>query len=131
MSSTAPALSEIGLANQQFMAAFKRGDAAAVAACYSADARLLPPNSPPVTTTDGIRAFWQAVIQTGIKEATLETVEVEKTGEAGAVEEGRYTLLGATGDVLDTGKYVVIWQKDGGAWKLHRDIWNSSRPAAT
>jgi ketosteroid isomerase-like protein len=29
-----------------------------------------------------------------------------------------------------SGKYVVVWQKGGdGVWKLHVDIWNSSRPA--
>jgi len=27
------------------------------------------------------------------------------------------------------GKYVVIWKRDGGQWKIHRDIWNTSMPA--
>ncbi len=36
----------IEAANKQFIEAFNKGDAAAVAAMYSADARLLPPNSP-------------------------------------------------------------------------------------
>jgi ketosteroid isomerase-like protein len=30
--------------------------------------------------------------------------------------------------VLDYGKYVVIWKQDKREWKLHRDIFNSSRP---
>jgi hypothetical protein len=33
------------------------------------------------------------------------------------------------GSILDTGKYIVIWKRENGAWKWHRDIWNSSRPA--
>ena len=33
--------------NANFMAAFQRGDAAGVAACYTADGQLLPPNSAP------------------------------------------------------------------------------------
>jgi ketosteroid isomerase-like protein len=24
-----------------------------------------------------------------------------------------------------TGKYVVVWKKIGGQWRLHRDIWNA------
>ena len=28
-----------------------------------------------------------------------------------------------------SGKYIVVWKRDGGQWKLHRDIWNTSMPA--
>jgi ketosteroid isomerase-like protein len=38
-------------------------------------------------------------------------------------------LLGAGGTEADRGKYIVIWKNQGGLWKLHRDIWNSSKPA--
>jgi ketosteroid isomerase-like protein len=34
------------------------------------------------------------------------------------------------GKVADRGKYVVIWKRVGGEWKLHRDIWTTSLPAA-
>jgi hypothetical protein len=27
-------------------------------------------------------------------------------------------------------KYVVVWKKQGGSWKIIRDIWNSMAPAA-
>jgi ketosteroid isomerase-like protein len=27
---------------------------------------------------------------------------------------------------MDSGKYVVIWKREDGAWKLHRDIWTTS-----
>jgi ketosteroid isomerase-like protein len=30
---------------------------------------------------------------------------------------------------MDRGKYIVVWKDEGGKWKLHRDIWNSSLPA--
>jgi ketosteroid isomerase-like protein len=33
------------------------------------------------------------------------------------------------GQVIDNGKYVVLWRREAGQWKLHRDIWNSSQPA--
>jgi ketosteroid isomerase-like protein len=46
-----------------------------------------------------------------------------------AHEVGKYTLMGDGDKVLDSGKYVVIWQRQDGQWKLHRDIWNSSQPA--
>ena len=41
-----------------------------------------------------------------------------------AYEVGRYALSGQVGDI-DHGKYIVVWKKVGGQWKLHRDIFNS------
>jgi uncharacterized protein (TIGR02246 family) len=116
-------------ANAQFVAAFKRGDAAGIASLYTPHARLLPANSDFVIGTSDIRAFWQGVIDMGIKEASLETMEVEAHGDT-AIEVGRYRLLAAGGGTADHGKYVVIWKKDGDAWKLHRDIWTTSQPAS-
>ena len=119
---------QIEATNSQFIAAFKGGDAAAIARLYTSDAQLLPANSDFVRGTDAIRAFWQKVIDMGLGGATLETIEVESHGET-AVEVGRYRLLAAGDAVADTGKYIVVWKNDGGAWKLHRDIWTTSQPA--
>ena len=56
----------------------------------------------------------------------LDTVEV--TGHRDTASEvGKYALLTADGQVAEAGKYVVIWKREGVAWKLHRDIWNSSQ----
>jgi uncharacterized protein (TIGR02246 family) len=121
---------QIEAANERFIAAFRDGDAAALAACYTADAQLLPVNSEPITGTQAIQSFWQSVMQMGIAGARLETIEVEGAGDL-AVEIGRYVLSGADGGAVDNGKYVVIWHRDGGDWKLHRDIWTTSRPAAS
>jgi ketosteroid isomerase-like protein len=41
---------------------------------------------------------------------------------------GRYTLYAGDNDV-DKGKYVLIWKREAGQWRIHRDIVNSSRPA--
>ena len=46
-----------------------------------------------------------------------------------AIEVGTYVLKGEGGAVADEGKYIVVWKKDGKAWKLYRDIFNSSRAA--
>jgi uncharacterized protein (TIGR02246 family) len=126
--STTDIRAAITAANRQFVGAFQRGDAAGMAGMYTPDGQLLPTNSDFVTGTAAIQAFWQAVMNMGLNQATLETVEVEGHGDT-AHEVGRYTL-GAGGQVLDQGKYIVIWKRQGGQWKLHRDIWNSSLPAA-
>jgi uncharacterized protein (TIGR02246 family) len=110
------------------MEAFRRRDAAAIADLYTRDGQLLPANSDFVTGTDAIRAFWQGAMDMGIEEVVLETAELEGHRDT-AHEVGRYTLR-AGGEAADSGKYLVIWRREGGSWKLHRDIWTTSRPAS-
>src|SRR5262249_26617258 len=127
-SSTASPREAILAANQIFMRAFADRDAAGMAALYTRNGQLLPPNSDFVTGASAIQSFWQAIMDMGIKSATLETVEVEADDQS-AYEVGRYTLFGDNRQLLDQGKYIVLWMREGGQWKLHRDIWNSSRSA--
>ena len=120
---------QISSANSEFMNAFKRGDADAMAKLYTAEGQLLPANSDFVRGPAAIRVFWQGVIDLGLKDASLETIEVEAHGDT-AIEVGRYSLMAAGGAVADKGKYIVVWKNDGGTWKIHRDIWTTSQPAA-
>jgi uncharacterized protein (TIGR02246 family) len=113
---------------EQFMVAFSRGNAAGVAAVYTEDAQVLPPNSDVVSGKQAIQTLWQGAMNMGVTAVNLETGEAEQYGNT-AYEVGRFTLQGAEGQMIDAGKYVVIWKQEGGQWKLHRDIWNSSRPA--
>ena len=118
----------IANANVDFMVTFNRGDAAGMAELYTEDGQVLPPNSDFVTGKEAIQAFWQAIMDMGIKEAKLNIVEVEQQGNL-AVEISKFSLHGGEGQVLDQGKYIVIWKQEDGQWKLHRDIFNSSLPA--
>jgi len=127
-SSTGSPREAILAANKIFMKAFADRDAAGMAALYTGNGQLLPPNSDFVTGASAIRTFWQAIMDMGIKSATLETMEVQGSSE-GVVEIGKYTLFGDNRQLLDEGKYIVVWRNEGGQWKLHRDIWNSSRSA--
>ena len=121
----------IEAANKQFIEAFNKGDAAAVAAVYSADARLLPPNGPMGEGRQAVQQFWQGAIGAGLKMVSLETLHVESEGSL-AFEVGRYTLTAPKsggGTTTDTGKYVVVWEREGGGWRIAADIWNSDAAA--
>ena len=122
---------EIEAANRAFMEAFKSGDAAGVAGAYTEGGRLLPPNAEMLAGKAAIQAVWQGAMDMGAKEAKLETVEVKPMGEGAAYEIGAYTLRlepeGAEA-MTDTGKYVVLWKREGDRWKLDVDIWNTNLP---
>ena len=110
-----------------FMDTFARGDAAGMAALYPEEGQVLPPNGDFVTGHEQVEAFWGAIFDMGIKKAEIEIVEVEAYGDT-AVEVSRYTMLGDAGQMLDKGKYIVVWKQEDDQWKLHRDIFNSSMP---
>jgi len=120
--------SAIAAADEQFMAAYNAGDAAGLAALYTEDAQLMPPNSDFVAGREGLQGFWQAVMNMGIEKAQIDIIEVEDHGDT-AIEVSRYELQDGSGQALDAGKFIVVWKRESGQWKLHRDIFNSSLPA--
>jgi uncharacterized protein (TIGR02246 family) len=117
----------IEAANTELRTAYGRGEARAVAAMYTEGGQLYPPNQGVVAGRAAIEEFWKATMDSGVKGVELKTVEVESLGDS-AVEAGTYTLHGKDGTTLDRGKYLVHWKKEGGAWRLHRDCWNSNEP---
>lgn len=118
---------EIADANKNFMQAFDSTDAAVLSDCYVADAKLFPPNSDVVVGNENIQKAFQGFMDNGISKAELETVNAESYGNV-ANEEGRYKLYVGDKEV-DQGKYIVVWKKVNGQWKMFRDIFNSSNPA--
>ena len=117
---------EVGAANEQFAAAFGAADAETLAGYYMTDGQLLPPGSDFVTGRAAIQTFWQGVMDAGVASASLTTVEALAVDSL-AFEVGQYALADADGNPIDEGKYIVIWRLTADGWKLHRDIWNSSR----
>ena len=77
---TAMARAAITAANEQWTAAFNKGDAAGVAANYTEDAQILPPNSEIVSGRTAIQGVFQGFIDAGLK-VTLEAKEVEGHGD--------------------------------------------------
>ena len=127
----APALAQdkatIEKLNDQWTAAFNKGDAAAVAALYTEDAYVLPPGSAMAKGRAAIEAFWrQAAQQMG--DAKLTTLDVLPLGPEAAREIGTVTLKTKSQPAQEiAAKYVVVWRKAGGDWKLATDIWNTNK----
>jgi uncharacterized protein (TIGR02246 family) len=117
---------QIRRCNDAFEAAFARHDSAALANLYTGDASLLPPGMDPQKGRSAIRDFWQGAMQMGVAKAMLATEEAEGLGDT-AIEIGRFYLYSGTGDLLDQGKYLVVWKRQNEEWFLHRDIWNTSQ----
>ena len=65
----------------------------------------------------------------GAKGLELATVELDVLGDT-ANEVGTYHMLAEGGVTADRGKYVVVWKKEDGEWRLHRDIIATSVPSS-
>ena len=113
--------------NESFMAAFQKGDTAAIGQMYAEDAYLLPSGGEMVKGRAAIRRLWTKAAE-GIGDFKLTTVDVKPLGNDAAREIGTFTLKTKGQPPQEvTGKYVVVWQKVGGDWRLATDIWNTDK----
>ncbi len=119
---------DIDTVNQRLAEAVEKGDAAAAAALYTEDGKFLAPNADFFSGRDAIQGFFQAAIDGGIKGLNLSTLELEIQGDT-AYEVGTYELVADGGVVADSGKFIVIWKRVDGTWRIHCDMINTSRPA--
>jgi ketosteroid isomerase-like protein len=115
-----------------FAAAVAARDTNAVAAFYTDDARLMPPNAPRADGKDAIRSAWAGFMT--IPGMELVPTPTEKLiSEAGdlVVEIGTYTFKfqDPTGKTqTDMGKYVTVHQRVNGELKIVVDTFNSDIP---
>jgi len=109
-------------------AAFKRGDADAIARMYTDDAAWYVPEARVIKGRDAIARAWKAQVGNGGNALRVDVDEVELVDER-AHEIGRFTISAPDGGVVGAGKYLVIWaRQDDGTWKTHRDIFNWDVP---
>jgi uncharacterized protein (TIGR02246 family) len=102
------------------------GDAAALTALYTKDAKVMPPGADPVSGTKAIQAMFTADVAQGAKMA-LTQKDVTGFGDY-ALETGSFVATSADGKHLDHGSFMTFLKKEGGSWKIYRDTWNSSMP---
>lgn len=116
---------EIQTAHNRLAEAITAGDGSRAISLYTEDARLIPHGAPTCAGRAAIQAFLEGAIQSGIVAARFTTQEVD--GDANqAVEIGQYELFapapnGERARVAD-GRYLMVWRKHDGDWRIHRDM---------
>jgi uncharacterized protein (TIGR02246 family) len=121
-------LIEIGKVNRMFEDAVRAKDPDRIASLYTGNAMVLPPDGPVVRGQDGVRQLWTSVIKDmGLRDVTLKTIDLDVQDDS-ACEVGQATLTleppGGQRATVNV-KYVVVWRRFSGEWRLHRDIWNT------
>jgi uncharacterized protein (TIGR02246 family) len=107
-------------------------DTGALAAFYTADALLLPPNAPVAQGTKAIRAVFDGYVEAGAASLELQNTAFEEHGDI-VIDAGRYTLNVQTPDgdsMTDVGKYLQVLKRQAdGSFLIAYDCFNSDLPA--
>ena len=120
----------IAAADSTFRAAANAGDAAALAAVYTTDASLLPPNLPLRRGRTAIKAFWAGLLDAYTLTFEIAPDVIEGRGDL-AYNMGHYRFTAvpkakSAAGFADEGKFVEILKKQSdGSWKYVVDIYNS------
>lgn len=120
---------EIEAANRNFMDLFAKGDSVGLANLYTTDAKFMSAGAPAFVGRANIQSAMSHLINSGITRVDLRLEEVFGTEDMIA-EEGEFTLYVGNKAVAEQ-KYIVLWKKVDGKWKLFRDIFNSNLPVPT
>lgn len=114
--------------SEQFMRHIESGNVDSLAALYTEDVVVMPPNQPAVHGRAAVRE-WQADFPP-VSEFIALNDEIQGVGDLAYVR-GRYVLrLAIEGAPVDSGKYLEIRRRQAdGSWPIAVDIFNSSLPA--
>jgi ketosteroid isomerase-like protein len=117
--------------NQRFVRFVNANQADSLAALYTSEGRILPPDLPAAVGRDSIQARMASIAVPGARlTITNETVVV--SGPL-AIGRGVFSFVlpesgGRPGPTV-TGKYMEHWHKIDGTWRLVESIWNNDAPA--
>ena len=128
---TLPALAQdlrstIEAGNAEWNQAFNKGVAAAVAKLYTSDAKLLPPADKIVSGDKEILAFWRSLIDAGVTDHKIETVQIEEAGNT-AVVAGKWQAMGKDAQgkaAIFKGSVMKVLKRQGDTWKTSLQTWN-------
>ncbi len=123
---------EIRELDKKWVGAVVRGDVATIVDFYAADGAFLMPNAPPAEGREAIAEAWKGLISLPNLSLNIRStrIDVAASGDL-AADIGTYDLAfsGEDGRIRDEGKYVVVWKKVNGEWKVLADILNSNLKA--
>jgi len=109
--------------NAAFQTAFENSDSVGLGNLFTSDGKMMIPGGPSVEGRAAITSLAAKFMKMKVKRVA-KTIDVWGNDNLLA-EEGTASLFDQKGAELDHAKYLVVWKKEDGQWKLFRDMWNS------
>jgi uncharacterized protein (TIGR02246 family) len=122
-------------ADATWLKAAQARDASAEAAVFATDGVAYREHTDPLVGPVAFQEWSAKEYVENPKEVaawTTEAIQITDSGEL-AVQTGQFHVagLGPKGDGEDKGRYVTIWKKVNGEWKVAHDISSTTMPAPT
>lgn len=114
---------------RQFSADYVAGNYAAVVNAYTTDGKIMPPGPPIITGHDELLKRWTMPEGSKMLAHAISPEEITILGKT-AYDFGYYEGESQNAEGERTpfkGKYVIVWKKVAGEWKIYLDIWNPVR----
>ncbi|MCX2719760.1 YybH family protein [Lentiprolixibacter aurantiacus] len=96
----------------------QNGDSIALGNMYTEDAEIIPST----VGRDNIIRVFGSMIRDSITGSSFKTTKLWGNDQL-LVEDGTGTWSHANGTVVSSGRYLLVWKKDNGKWKILRDTW--------
>ena len=103
---------------REFEKHLKNGDSLALGEMYLESAEIIPST---VGRANIIKVF-SSMIKDSITGSSFKTVGLWGNDQL-LVEEGTGEWSHENGQVVGRGRYLLVWQKDNGEWRILRDTW--------
>ena len=103
---------------REFENHLQNGDSIALGNMYTADAVIMPS----LVGRENIVKNFGGMIRQGITGSSFNTTDLWGDEQL-VVEEGTGIWSNENGEIVGRGKYLVVWKKEDGAWKILRDSW--------
>jgi hypothetical protein len=88
----------------------------------------MAPNAPAMCGRKAAAAFFKTAYEDyGLKNGKFITTAVYGEGKEFVTEEGFWQSFNAKGELIDDGKFLVLWKKTSKGWKMFRDSFSSNR----
>ena len=120
---------KIMAATKVFSKAYMEGDFETIANSYTEDAKIFPNNADIIAGREAIKKRWMLGSGTKILHHEINPEEITFLGDH-AYDYGYFQGKSENKDGSVSnwrGKYVVVWKKEDGNWKMYLDIWNRIR----
>lgn len=111
---------------KKFSTYYTSGDYGALANSYTSDGVILPPGADIIKGREAIKQRWILPEGVSVPYHKITPAEINVLGDH-AYDIGYYegrTIRKDGSEVSWKGKYLIVWRKEDGEWKIYADAWN-------
>jgi ketosteroid isomerase-like protein len=93
---------------------------------FTNDGRQFPPNSEPVVGLEALRVAWETMVSTTGLEVSWEPTEAHVSASGDMAYDFGTAMITTPDGQTQAAKYLVVWVRQNGEWKVAVDMFNTN-----